>query len=74
MGFPHFEPVPHSCMNQSTDLDSQSIDWLQYEGDIGPEWVKMKLQYATASGIILFDGMRDTKTVKQWVTVGNSVQ
>ena len=34
----------------------------------------MKLQYATASGIISFDGMRDTITVKQWVTVGNSVQ
>ena len=40
MDFTYFEPVSHSCINQSADLDSQSIDWLQYEGDIGIEWVK----------------------------------
>ena len=70
MSITHFEPVSHSCINQSTDLDCQSINWLKYERDIGIEWVKIKLQYA----VILFDGMRDTITVKQWVTVGNSVQ
>ena len=37
MDFIHFEAVPHSCINQSTDWDSQPIDWLQYEGDIGIE-------------------------------------
>ena len=52
MDFTHFEPVSHSCINQSTDLDSQPIDWLQYEGDSGIELVKMKLKYAICFNLI----------------------
>ena len=59
--------MPLSCINQSTDLDCQSIDWSNYEGDIGLKWAKIKLQYVTyfnlirkTSGIISFEGMRDT--------------
>ena len=52
MDFTHFEPVSHSCINQSTDLDFQPIDWLQYEGDSGIELVKMKLKYAICFNLI----------------------
>ena len=67
MSLTHFEPVSHSCINQSTDLNCHSIDWSHYEGDICLKWVKMKLQYVICfnligktSGIIWFDGMCDS--------------
>ena len=52
MDFTHFEPVSHSCISQSTDLDYQPIGWLQDEGDIGIEWVKVKLKYAICFNLI----------------------
>ena len=63
----HFEPVSHSCINQSIDLDCQSIDWSHYAGEVCLKWDKMKLQYVICfnligetSGIIWFDGIRDS--------------
>ena len=58
----HSEPVSHSCINQSTDLDCQSMDSSHYEGDICLKWVKMKLHYVICFNLIgktWFDGMRD---------------
>ena len=67
MSLTHLELVSHSCINQSTDLDCQSIDWSHYEGEICLKWVKMKLQYVICCnligktlGIIWFVGMHDS--------------
>ena len=37
-------PVLPSYRNQSTDLQSKSIDWFPYEGNTGISWVKVKIR------------------------------